>query len=498
MSASALKEGVINRHFNGIVRTTKVRRHAIKGHFVRRTTFRAVPQHSFNCETPRTVPKGNDAGYVHAIILERISRYRKFRFAPIVNGYPELPDDNTLHENDLTTEMDLYEILLCYTELGSYSRLKSRMWKRLAFEEVTSWYRDSEFRRYYRMSRSTFAALVSLLRSSLQRNEDMARRGSAGVISPEVRLAITIRILAGGDIGDLMLLFQVGASTCGSVFRETISAIVSNKDLKLPGLPATQTEILKSAHGFKHSRKRPSPLYGCIGAVDGIAMKICKPPDDCYPREYYSRKGFYAISVQAVVDSSYRFLCFSARCPGSTHDSTAYNISSIATFLQSGGLPFPFWIAGDEAYSCTNNLLTPFSSSIARPETYEDSFNFFQSSLRLHVEQAFGLLVSKWRILRSGMDFALNNSYLTIAALFVLHNWCIDNRESGQVLRDVSEGRSGYIGFQDGADWLSEATETFHQLENDVQLDSGTSECSLRRHMVEVLRTRRLLRPNPN
>jgi len=43
------------------------------------------------------------------------------------------------------------------------------------------------------------------------------------------------------------------------------------------------------------------------GATDGIAIKIATPHEDLNPAQFYCRKNFYALPLQAVVDSSYRF-----------------------------------------------------------------------------------------------------------------------------------------------------------------------------------------------
>ena len=50
---------------------------------------------------------------------------------------------------------------------------------------------------------------------------------------------------------------------------------------------------------------------GCIGAVDGWIVKIKKPSKKdgvMDPKSFYSRKGFYGISVQAIVDKKKRVI----------------------------------------------------------------------------------------------------------------------------------------------------------------------------------------------
>lgn len=63
--------------------------------------------------------------------------------------------------------------------------------------------------------------------------------------------------------------------------------------------------IRSMAEGFKLSRKIENPLHGCFGAIDGIDVRIKKPRDEEFPREYFEQKGFYEITILAVVDSNY-------------------------------------------------------------------------------------------------------------------------------------------------------------------------------------------------
>ncbi len=117
------------------------------------------------------------------------------------------------------------------------------------------------------------------------------------------------------------------------------------------------------AKDFQISRRVPNPLFGCVGALDGIAIEISKPKDDYFPRKFYCRKGVYAIPVQAVVSSSYKFMYMSVTCAGSTHYSVALGLSSLGRKLQLGTFIAGYWIAGDAAYECKNGIVTHCSKS---------------------------------------------------------------------------------------------------------------------------------------
>ena len=95
-------------------------------------------------------------------------------------------------------------------------------------------------------------------------------------------------------------------------------------------------------------RTRDCPT-GCIGALDGIQVVIEKPQADMNALHFYSRKGLYAPTVQAIVNSDYRFLSCSSLTVGNAHDALAYGLSRLNSFLEAEKLPKGFWVSEHEA-----------------------------------------------------------------------------------------------------------------------------------------------------
>lgn len=62
----------------------------------------------------------------------------------------------------------------------------------------------------------------------------------------------------------------------------------------------------------------------------------------------------------------------------------------------------------------------------------KSTVNFFLSSMRKHVEQAFGILVKRWDIYKAGLDMSLAFAQGGIERSLLLHNWLIEN------VRDVT------------------------------------------------------------
>jgi hypothetical protein len=85
------------------------------------------------------------------------------------------------------------------------------------------------------------------------------------------------------------------------------------------------------------------------------------------------------------------------------------------------------FLLGDNAYTNSRYLITPYTKpKIISP--FHDSLNFHVSQLRMRVEMAFGLLVSKWRIFKKPLEISMGNIGRLLNAIFRLHNFCIRMR----------------------------------------------------------------------
>lgn len=144
--------------------------------------------------------------------------------------------------------------------------------------------------------------------------------------------------------------------------------------IAFPGLPECKEELMHIAMGFEMSSRQRNPLPFCVGAIDGILIPIEKPAESERPAAYFTRKGYFALLVQALVDYEYRFRSFSCRVVSSKHYSLAQDVSGLGNFLRPGKLPHQFWICGDEAYCCTKSLIVTFPASECGPQDHD--FNF--------------------------------------------------------------------------------------------------------------------------
>ena len=173
---------------------------------------------------------------------------------------------------------------------------------------------------------------------------------------------------------------------------------------------------------------------GIIGALDGLAVQIKRPTSSDGvndPGNYYSRKQFYALNVQAICDAYKRFLWVSTGHQGSTHDSLAFSSTQLfdllvekEEFLETNG----YYLIGDLAYNLCSWMLVPYSNVGTVYGNRADTFNYFLSSSRVRIECAFGELVMRWGIFWRPIRFRLETTSQIIKAAMLLHNYLIQER----------------------------------------------------------------------
>jgi len=62
--------------------------------------------------------------------------------------------------------------------------------------------------------------------------------------------------------------------------------------------------------------------------------------------------------------------------------------------------------------------------------THGDAFNFYQSSHRMHIEQAFAIMMARWEILWRPLRFSLSQNIRVSKLAMCLHNFCIDSSDT--------------------------------------------------------------------
>ena len=211
---------------------------------------------------------------------------------------------------DSDTTLKLLALLLCAFTMQIYiivqdiemSEAKSenarlrRKKTRIPFANVDTMLNDRQFRRMFRMDRDCFHLLCDKIKIAVGEESfksdayigafmsypghmqyaNIATTG--GYISGEVKVAITLRLLAGGDALDLGVIFDVSSSWCNIIMYEVIQEWII--PAKLGGIDIAsyledEAAMLKVSTGF--SKRSNGVLCGAIEAIDGWLVRIQRP-----------------------------------------------------------------------------------------------------------------------------------------------------------------------------------------------------------------------------
>jgi DDE superfamily endonuclease len=323
---------------------------------------------------------------------------------------------------------------------------------RPTWEAFTSRIGEKIFRKMFRMSHTTFARLCNkiatvvtpkvfkseFLVDPLLELPTLALDAIGGFIPGELKLAILLRLLAGACYIDMIALFHVSETSVWNVFHEAITWVRQTFTFPLRELLEKKDWPALKVIAAEFGARTEGTYNGCFGAIDGIAIRVkCFSTNDVPdPGNYYCRKGFYALNVQAICDRRKRFLWCSTGHKGGTHDSRAFSetnlyelLDKLAEDLKREGL----YLAGDSAYALAVFLLTPFDNPEAK--SMQDAFNFYHSSSRIFIECSFGELVMRWGIFWRRLCFGVSKVGHIIQSAMLLHNFIVDERETaaGQV-----------------------------------------------------------------
>jgi len=311
---------------------------------------------------------------------------------------------------------------------------------------------DCHFRRMFRMEPDVFKRLcqtvcASITESIFKPEEHLMKKlGSDGVlkrISGEVKMAVCLRMMAGGSYLDLVPLFDVSSGHLYKIFDTFLDWILLTFEFPLVQWLRGQNWSAFEALASSFAEKSNGVFYGPFGALDGLAVRIRSPTlrEVAGLGNYYCRKGFYALNVQAICDRFMRFLyCFPSN-KGSTHDSQAFGNSRLNDLLHEMAEELfkrGLFIAGDSAYNLLPFLIIPWESASISGQSGKarDAFNFYLSSCRIHIECAFGELIMRWGIFWRKLQFTVKKSCKIIQVAMLLQNFIIENRENG-VLDDA-------------------------------------------------------------
>ena len=191
------------------------------------------------------------------------------------------------------------------------ARLPRESW---SFTRSCTWWEDvvcnsftpRDWIENFRTSRETFLYICDQLSGTITRRNTRLRPA----VSVQRRVAITLWVLATPcEYRTVAHLFGVARCTVCCIVKDTCEAIVKILLPKYISFPVGM-KLKETVKGFLERWGLPQ----CAGAIDGSHVPV--RPLTLNHTDYYNRKGFYSILVQAVVDHNYLFtdLCIGRKC----------------------------------------------------------------------------------------------------------------------------------------------------------------------------------------
>ncbi|VDI18195.1 Hypothetical predicted protein [Mytilus galloprovincialis] len=275
-----------------------------------------------------------------------------------------------------------------------------------------------DFKMHYRISRDVFHIILESVQDLLIRGG----RGPHDTVTPEKQLLVCFSYLATNQsMRETAHFFNLSKSTVHQIIKEVCNILVNLRDriIRWPS-PRQQTEIATEVEAV-------CSLPGVTGFIDGTHIRLSAAIGG--ERDYYNRKGYPSIQLQAVVDNNMKIINAYTGWPGCVHDARVLRNSSVYIKAEAGELfSQNYHIFGDNAYPLRNWLVTPFKNfgNLTRQQI---KFNKRLSGVRQTVERAFGHLKGRFRRLRDVPLHDHKEVCNLIIACCVLHNLCIINED---------------------------------------------------------------------
>ena len=224
------------------------------------------------------------------------------------------------------------------------------------------------FENRFRMEENHFDRLLDELRTPLTVSFKHSLSSTSGnqPIAPEVILACGLRFLGlGENPPGLADTYGMSVSSAKRVIRMFLNAVDYNTtcpDLQvvLPD-PNDRVELDKLADEWEGVSTGGNVLSGHLGALDGWLPRTEAPRDVNNQGDYWS--GHYqcfGLNCQALCDPDLLYMFFCVSAPGKCNDNRAFGrCKGLKEWL--AALPDEYFVGGDNAYTVTRKLLTPFT-----------------------------------------------------------------------------------------------------------------------------------------
>lgn len=294
------------------------------------------------------------------------------------------------------------------------------------------YYEDPEqFLFAVRMRKDVFDVLFRLL------EHDLSRHSNRPFVPAKWRLFLTLVYLAhGGNKQMFSMAFKMGLTSVRRIVNQTCDVIWTNLSRIQLSVP-TGDEWKDIAEEFRTTWNLPN----CVGAIDAKHISI-KCPNNAGSLPY-NYNGHHAIVLLAICDANFTFRAIDIGVYGPQSDGGVLWTTTFGKSLLQGrnefGLPedavlpksylaYPYYFVGDAAFPLKSFLMRPYPGLQLTPDRAH--FNERLSRARRTIDNAFGILAARWKILMSPLYMSPQSAEKVVKAAVVLHNFVKSHEES--------------------------------------------------------------------
>ncbi|XP_050307342.1 uncharacterized protein LOC126747932 [Anthonomus grandis grandis] len=325
----------------------------------------------------------------------------------------------------------------------------------------------NDFKNYLRMDCTTFDNLLQVLEQYLVKEDTVMRMA----IPPNERLMATLRFLATGrSYEDLKFSTAISPQALGYIIPETCKIIyeqLKNEYLKFPTTKEEWNSIAKDFENKWH-------FINCGGALDGKHIRITSPAGS--GALYYNYKHFYSIVLMALVNANYEFIYVDVGKNGRMSDAGVIEYTEFYRRLSEDALNLPdntettehlnYVFVCDEAFALHRHILKPYPQKDLNFE--KRIYNYRLSRARNVVENAFGLIASRFRILHTCINLNVSKAKYIILAICVLHNY-LRRHSSSYITSSTLDKENSETHEIEGGDWRQQNYEITSLKQNIVR-----------------------------
>lgn len=285
------------------------------------------------------------------------------------------------------------------------------------------------------------------------------------------------------------MAYRIGESTARAIIKETTKAISS---VLLPKIlqPPSVADFMRISAGFLEKWNFPNCL-GSFGGKHCVIQALSRSGS-----LYHNYKKTFSIVLMAACDSNYKFTLVNIGSYGSQNDAGIFYESEFGSMLRSQKLnvlrkkeKLPgsnetagYFFIGDEGFPLSMNLMRPYSGRNLNEN--KNIFNYRLSRARRTIENAFGILVSRWRVLRKPICMHPNTVDSIILSTICLHNFLKSFEEQQSATYNRVYCPPNFTDVENNGDVINGAWR-----ENDVHIQ-GIQPCNACRATIEAYEQR--------